>query len=142
MECESVSLPIAALAAAFAAAPVQAQPVDLAGKTVTLIIGFGTGGGYDLWGRTVARHIAKHLPGKPTVVPQNMPGAGSLRGREHISTRPRRRTAPCSASSPATPALGPLSNAPGARFDATKLSWLGSPTRGAQRLHRQRARPR
>ena len=47
------------------------------GKTPTMIIGFGPGGGYDLWGRTVARHIGKFLPGSPNLVLQNMPGAGS-----------------------------------------------------------------
>ena len=57
---------------------------SLAGKNVTLIIGFGAGGGYDLWGRLVARHIGKHLPGNPTVVPQNMPGAGSLNAANHL----------------------------------------------------------
>lgn len=124
----SVSLLIPALAAALAAAPVQAQPVDLSGKTVTLIIGFGTGGGYDLWGRTVARHIAKHLPGKPTVVPQNMPGAGSYVAASHLyAAAPKDGTAFGIIARDA--ALGPLSNAPGARFDPTKLSWLGSPTR-------------
>ena len=55
-------------------APAAAQAPSLAGKTVQMIIGFDTGGGFDLWGRTVARHIGKHLPGNPTVVPQNMPG--------------------------------------------------------------------
>jgi tripartite-type tricarboxylate transporter receptor subunit TctC len=60
-------------------ASVAAQPVNdsLAGKSVAMIIGFGPGGGYDLWGRTVGRHIGRHLPGNPNVVPQNMPGAGS-----------------------------------------------------------------
>jgi tripartite-type tricarboxylate transporter receptor subunit TctC len=123
-----------ALAAAFAAAPAQlqsawAQPADmLAGKTVTLIIGFGTGGGYDLWGRTVARHIAKHLPGKPTVVPQNMPGAGSYVAASHLyGAAPKDGTMFGIIARDA--ALGPLSNAPGARFDPTKMSWLGSPTR-------------
>ena len=59
---------------------VAAQPVGdtLAGKSVAMIIGFGPGGGYDLWGRTVGRHIGRHLPGTPTVVPQNMPGAGGI----------------------------------------------------------------
>src|SRR5690242_863869 len=56
----------------------QAQPVDLTGKTVTLAIATPSGGGYDLYGRLVARHIGRYLPGNPTVVPQNMPGAGSL----------------------------------------------------------------
>jgi tripartite-type tricarboxylate transporter receptor subunit TctC len=117
-------------AALFGAAPAAAQSAaePFAGKNVTLIIGFGPGGGYDLWGRTVARHIGKHLPGKPNVVPQNMPGAGSYVAASHIySAAPKDGTVMGIIARDA--ALGPLSNAPGARFDATKLSWLGSPTR-------------
>jgi tripartite-type tricarboxylate transporter receptor subunit TctC len=76
---ERMRFGLALAAVAILAAPAAAQSAgdSLAGKTVTLIIGFGPGGGYDLWGRLVARHIGKHLPGNPTVVPQNMPGAGS-----------------------------------------------------------------
>src|SRR5215510_15670887 len=62
----------------------QPATEPFAGKTITLIIGFGPGGGYDLWARTVARHIGKHLPGKPSVVPQNMPGAGSFVAASHL----------------------------------------------------------
>jgi tripartite-type tricarboxylate transporter receptor subunit TctC len=119
-----------AVSALLLAAPAAAQPAagTLAGKTVTLIIGFGPGGGYDLWGRTVARHIGKHLPGNPTVVPQNMPGAGSYVAASHIyNAAPKDGTAFAIIARDA--ALGPLSGAPGARFDATKMSWLGSPAR-------------
>jgi tripartite-type tricarboxylate transporter receptor subunit TctC len=92
-----------------------------------MIIGFGPGGGYDLWGRTVARHIGKHLPGKPNVVPQNMPGAGSYVAASHIyNAAPKDGTVMGIIARDA--ALGPLTGAPGARFDATKFSWLGSPT--------------
>lgn len=106
--------------------PAAAQ--DLSGKSVSLLIGFGPGGGYDLWGRTVARHIGRHLPGKPGVVPQNMPGAGSYVAASHIyGAAPKDGTVFGIIARDA--ALGPLSNAPGARFDATKMSWLGSPTR-------------
>src|SRR5436190_17639101 len=116
---------LAALAWLAGALATQAQPL---GKQVTLIIGFGPGGGYDLWGRTVARHIGKHLPGNPTVVPQNMPGAGSYVAASHIyAAAPKDGTVFAIIARDA--ALGPLSNAPGARFDATKFSWLGSPTR-------------
>jgi tripartite-type tricarboxylate transporter receptor subunit TctC len=114
-------------AALIGVSPAGAQD-SLAGKNVTLIIGFGTGGGYDLWGRLVARHIGKHLPGNPTVVPQNMPGAGSYVAASHIyGAAPKDGTVFAIIARDA--ALGPLSNAPGARFDATKMSWLGSPTR-------------
>ena len=126
---QSLSLLVVALAAAIATTPARAQSAEpFAGKTVTLLIGFGTGGGYDLWGRTVARHIGKHLPGKPTVVPQNMPGAGSYVAASHIyNAAPKDGTVFGIIARDA--ALGPLSNAPGARFDSTKFSWLGSPTR-------------
>ena len=79
---------LAALGAAVAAAaavawagigPAMAQQAPtLAGKTVSVIIGFGPGSGYDTWGRIVARHIGRHLPGAPNAIPQNMPGAGSF----------------------------------------------------------------
>jgi tripartite-type tricarboxylate transporter receptor subunit TctC len=116
-----------ATAALLGVSPSGAQD-SLAGKNVTLIIGFGAGGGYDLWGRLVGRHIGKHLPGNPTVVPQNMPGAGSYVAASHIyGAAPKDGTVFAIIARDA--ALGPLSNAPGARFDATKFSWLGSPTR-------------
>jgi tripartite-type tricarboxylate transporter receptor subunit TctC len=104
--------------------PAGAQP--FAGKTVTIVIGFGPGGGYDLWGRTVGRHIGRHLPGNPSVVPQNMPGAGSYVAASHIyNTAPKDGTVIGIIARDV--ALGPLTGAPGARFDATKFSWLGSP---------------
>jgi tripartite-type tricarboxylate transporter receptor subunit TctC len=48
------------------------------GKTLQIDVGFGPGGGYDLWARTLARHIGKHIPGHPAILVQNLPGAGSL----------------------------------------------------------------
>ena len=109
-------------------APAWAQAEPFAGKTVQMIIGFGPGGGYDLWGRTVGRHIGRHLPGKPSVVPQNMPGAGSFVATNHIY-HVAAKDGTVLGIIARDAALGPLSNAPGARFDATKMSWLGSPTR-------------
>jgi tripartite-type tricarboxylate transporter receptor subunit TctC len=120
----------ALVAVVLSGTPSSAQTTgeSLAGKTVSLVIGFGPGGGYDLWGRTVGRYMAKHLPGNPTVVPQNMPGAGSYVAASHIyGAAPKDGTVFAIIARDA--ALGPLSNAPGARFDATKMSWLGSPTR-------------
>jgi tripartite-type tricarboxylate transporter receptor subunit TctC len=111
------------------ATPASAQSSEpFAGKSVSVIIGFGPGGGYDLWGRTVARHIGKHLPGKPNVVAQNMPGAGSYVATSHIyGAAPKDGTVLAIIARDA--ALGPLTGAPGARFDATKLSWIGTPTK-------------
>jgi tripartite-type tricarboxylate transporter receptor subunit TctC len=110
------------------ATPIAAQPDALAGKSVQMIIGFGAGGGYDLWGRTVGRHIGRHLPGNPTVIPQNMPGAGSYAAASYIfNVAPKDGTVLGIIARDA--ALGPLSGAAGARFDPTKLSWIGTPTK-------------
>lgn len=104
-----------------------AQTPNLAGKTVQMVIGFGPGGGYDLWARTVAKHIGKHLPGNPTVVPQNMPGAGSFTAAAHIySAAPKDGTTMGIIARDA--ALGPITGQAGARFDPTKITWLGTPT--------------
>jgi len=92
-----------------------------------MIIGFGPGGGYDLWGRTVARHIEKHIPGNANYVPQNMPGAGSYNAANYIyNIAPKDGTVIGIIARDA--ALGPLTGASGARFDATKLTWIGTPT--------------
>ena len=74
---------LALLAAAPAA---QADPVAdfYRGKTVNVLIGVGVGGEYDLQARLVARHIGKHIPGNPTVVPQNMTGAGGLKMTNYL----------------------------------------------------------
>ncbi len=117
---------ILAMAGAAPAAAQSAEPY--AGKTVAVIIGFGPGGGYDTWGRLVTRHIGKHLPGKPTVIAQNMPGGGSYVAASHLfSVAPKDGTVFGLISRDA--ALGPLSGAPGARFDALKFSWIGTPTK-------------
>jgi tripartite-type tricarboxylate transporter receptor subunit TctC len=109
--------------------PAAAQSTGFyAGKTVNMIIGFGPGGGYDRWGRTLAAHIGKHLPGNPTIVSQNMPGAGSYVAASYLYTAAPKDGTVFGIIARDAP-LGPLSGAPGARFDATKLSWIGSPTK-------------
>ena len=73
----------AACSIAFAAASISAGAAGVEdfykGKTVSMLIGYSVGGGYDLYGRLVARHMSKYIPGKPTIVPQNLTGAGSMR---------------------------------------------------------------
>jgi tripartite-type tricarboxylate transporter receptor subunit TctC len=74
----------------------------------------------------VAAHIGRHLPGNPTVTPTNMPGAGSYRAANYIyNVAPRDGTAMAIIARDA--ALGPLTGEPGAQFDATRFSWLGTP---------------
>jgi tripartite-type tricarboxylate transporter receptor subunit TctC len=118
-----------AVAALFAfAAPHQAAAQDIfAGKPLSIVVGFGTGGGYDLWARTLGRHIGRHLPGRPAVVTQNMTGAGSLNAANHLyNVAPRDGSTLGIIARDAV--LAPLMNQRGARFDATKFSWIGSPT--------------
>jgi tripartite-type tricarboxylate transporter receptor subunit TctC len=98
------------------------------GKLVSLYIGFSVGGGYDIYGRLVARHLGKHLPGNPTVIPVNMEGAGSLKLANWLyNVAPKDGTAIgiFSRGVPFEPLLG---NRASARFDATKFTWIGSTT--------------
>lgn len=68
----------ASLACLAAPAFAQGQKVSFEGKTIRIVVGFGPGGGYDSYARLLSRHMGQHLPGKPTMLVENMPGAGSL----------------------------------------------------------------
>ena len=123
-------LHLVASAATLAAmtAPAAAQAPSLAGKNVNLIIGAGAGGLIDVWGRLVARHIGKHLPGNPTVVPQNMPGAGGFNATNHIYNIAPKDGTVIGLITTGGAVLGPITGTPGARYDPTRITWLGSPT--------------
>jgi tripartite-type tricarboxylate transporter receptor subunit TctC len=126
--CGRSKLPIgAAVALTLVAAPAAAQTPNLAGKTVTLIIGLGAGSGYTTWGRAVARHIGRHLPGNPNVVVQNMPGGGSLNAANHIYALAPKDGTVFGVIARDAP-LASLAGVPGARFDPFKISWIGTPT--------------
>jgi tripartite-type tricarboxylate transporter receptor subunit TctC len=118
---------LVALALSFAAiaTPAMAQePANFAGKTVTIYIGYGPGGGYDLYGRVLARHFGKHLPGHPTVVVSNMPGAASIRAANYLyNVAPKDGTAlGIVAQSIAEEQLLGMA---GVSYDVTKLAWIG-----------------
>jgi tripartite-type tricarboxylate transporter receptor subunit TctC len=126
MQMRRVLLLLCLLATAGIGNAAAQTPGAFAGKIVTMYIGFGPGGGYDMWARVVAAHIGKHLPGNPTVTPENLPGGGSYRAAGYIyNVAPKDGTAIAMIARDA--ALGPLTGAPGAQFDATKLSYLGTP---------------
>ena len=119
---------VAAVALLAGMTPLHAQSVEefYKGKSITLAIGFTPGGGYDLYARHLARHMSKHIPGRPTIVPQNMAGAGSLRAANFIySAAPKDGTA--FGTFARTTGLNPLLES-GATFDGTKFTWLGSVT--------------
>jgi len=121
----------AAAGALLLAAPNAFAADDVAsfykGRTVTIDIGYSSGGGYDLYARVLARHLGDHIPGKPSVVPQNMPGAGSLKVVNYLAN-----IAPKDGTVIATFARGmamePLFDKTGIEFDAQKLNWIGSIT--------------
>ena len=74
--------------ALLALAPVASAQDFYVGKTIHFYIGYTPGGGYDLYSRLVARHIGRFLPGKPSVVPQNMPGGGGLTVASYMNNVP------------------------------------------------------
>ena len=75
---------LAAVLAAGLAQPAMAQDAFYRGKTVTIVVGYSAGGGYDQYARLVARHLGRHIPGHPTVIVQNMPGAASMTAVRHL----------------------------------------------------------
>src|SRR3954469_7854219 len=121
----AMKLCVSVLAWSCLATASHAQKVDFSGQKITLAIATPSGGGYDLYGRLVARHLGKFLPGNPTLVPQNMPGAGSLIAANWLANvAPKDGTAIAIIPS-ATLFENLLGNAQ-ARFDARALRWLVS----------------
>ena len=95
-----------------------------AGKTINLYIGQGPGGGYDLYGRLVARHLGRHVAGNPQIVPQNMPGAGGLKVANYLyHVAPQDGTALALAAEAI--ALEQALGGPGLDYDASRLVWIG-----------------
>jgi tripartite-type tricarboxylate transporter receptor subunit TctC len=110
------------------AAPAGAEPVAdfYRGKTVRLIVGYGTGGGYDVYARLLARFIGRHIPGTPSVIVQNMPGAGSLVAANYIyNTAPKDGTA-FGTFSRNMPLIGLIGANANVQYDPRRFTWLGS----------------
>ena len=117
---------IAALVLLLSAGGAGAQPVEqfFARKTVTISIGYTAGGSYDLYGRLVARHLGKHIPGQPAVIAQNMPGAGSLKAANYIyEVAPKDGTA-LGVVVEAAALEQALAN-PAVQYDAAKFTYVG-----------------
>lgn len=94
------------------------------GRTVELYVGTDPGGGYDLYGRLVARYIGKHIPGAPALIVKNMPGAGHLRMANWVySAAPRDGTV--LAMAPQSIAIEQLLGTAGVQYDARRFSWIG-----------------
>lgn len=116
----------AVVAASAGTANAQSVAEFYKGKTVRVIIGYAAGGGYDRYGRQVARHIGRHIPGNPTVIAQNMPGAGSYKAVNYLyNTAPKDGTI-FGTFARAAPILAFAGKSKQARFDPLKLTWIGS----------------
>ena len=125
MQCKVIGASIAILWGLGAPACAQSVEEFYRGRTVTILVGFTAGGGYDLYARVLARHLGRHVPGNPAMVVQNMPGAGSLKATQYVyGVAPKDGTVLATVSRGM--ATEPLLT--GAKFDATKLTWVGSIT--------------
>lgn len=114
-------LPI--LLAVFWITPAPAQ--DFAGKTITIVVGYKTGGGYDRVARMLARYLPKYIPGSPTVIVQNMPGANSLIAANHVYSAAKPDGLTIGTFNRNLP-IAQLTHVAGAKFDMTKFAWIGS----------------
>lgn len=115
-------------ASSAAGATVAATP-DVAafykGKTVTVLVGYGAGGGYDTYARTLAAHLGKHIPGTPTVIVQNMPGAGSILSANHLFSAAAKDGTVIGTFGrglPYTELVGETE----AKFKSAEFNWIGS----------------
>jgi tripartite-type tricarboxylate transporter receptor subunit TctC len=114
------------LAGLFMAATAMAQGVSYQGKTVRMIIPSGAGGGYDTYARVLSAHLEKHLPGKPTIINQNMPGASGMVGTNWAASDAAPKDGTVIVATYNALLLEPLFGNPQAKFDPRKFEWIGS----------------
>ena len=117
----------ACLSACIASA--KADPIAdfYAGRTVTMVVSTSSGGGYDTLARAIARHIGKHVPGNPTVIVRNMPGAGGLTATNYLYSAAERDGSVIGLVQN-NPPFEPLFGTKEARFDPKQFNWLGTPS--------------
>lgn len=132
---KKIMLAFAITCAAALPARAQESAADFyKGKTVRLIVGIGVGSGYDVNARLLARHIGKHIPGNPTIIVQNQPGAGSLTMTNQMYAAGPFDGTVIGASFNGLP-TAPLLQPNGVRFDSTKMNWVGSTNRETQIMY-------
>jgi tripartite-type tricarboxylate transporter receptor subunit TctC len=120
-------IPVVAVILAAVAPAAHADSVEdfYKGRTITVLIGYSPGGSYDAAGRVLARHMARYIPGNPSLLPQNMPGAGTLNLVNYLyNVAPKDGTA--FGIFARGMAMEPLIGGTNAKFDATRLTWIGS----------------
>jgi tripartite-type tricarboxylate transporter receptor subunit TctC len=119
----------ACLALAAPLAPARADPIAdfYKGRTVTLIVSASAAGGYDTLARTIARHLGRHVPGNPTFIVRNMPGAGGLTAANYLYFGAEHDGSVVGLIQN-NPPFEPLFGTAGARFDPRRFNWLGTPS--------------
>jgi tripartite-type tricarboxylate transporter receptor subunit TctC len=96
------------------------------GKQINLIVGYGPGGGYDITARLVARHLGRFVPGNPSIVVQNMPGAGSMRAVNYLASVAPKDGGTFALFGSDMPLVALIGSNASVQFDPRKLTWLGS----------------
>jgi tripartite-type tricarboxylate transporter receptor subunit TctC len=133
----------ALIAAAFvlATAPALAQSADkfYEGKTIRIVVALGTGGDYDNYARLAGRFLGRHIPGNPTIVVQNMPGAGGIVAANHLANvAPKDGTVIGALHANTT--LAQITGAPNVEYDVRKFNWIGRTSSGGLNVHHTFAR--
>ena len=123
-----LALPLLSSAALIDVAPANAQSVEsfYKGKQMRFIIRSATGGGYDLYGRLVGRHIVNHIPGKPTIIPQNMPGGGGITAANYMAEVAPRDGTYLTMIGQALPLDQALGFTPSFKADLRSFNWIGN----------------
>ncbi len=122
---EEVLMKLVLVLAAALLLPTTAFAQYYAGKTVTIVVGYKTGGGYDATARLLARHLPTHIPGKPTIIVQNMPGANSIIAANHVYAVAKPDGLTIAAFNRNLP-IAQLTGVAGVKYDMTKFAWIGS----------------
>jgi tripartite-type tricarboxylate transporter receptor subunit TctC len=125
--------PLVLLLLCFGIGQAAAQPT-YQNKTITIVVGYQAGDGYDIWARLLASHLGKHIPGNPGIVTQNMPGAGSMIAANHIYNVAKPDGLTIGSIGPSL-YLDQLVGKKEVQFDWGKFGWIGSPERTAWLLY-------
>lgn len=132
MSAKAAGISVTLIATVAVAATPASAADSYAGKTIEWIVGAPPGGGYDIYARVVARHLGRHIPGEPTVVVKNMPGAGSAKAAQYIQTiAPKDGTSVAGVMPGAI--MGPLLDDHSApMFDPNKVRYVGTANSGTR----------
>src|SRR3954468_11332704 len=127
---------VAAAALGIAVASAAAQPAEkfFEGKTIRIVVALGTGGDYDAYARLAGRWLPKYIPGNPTIVVQNMPGAGGLLAANHLANvAPKDGTVMGALHANTT--LAQVTAAPNVEYDVRRFAWIGRTSSGGLNVH-------